>query len=524
MNPKQWLMAGMVGVGTLGLPACKQEPGSGEREQVKAAGYEMSQEAFFRAVESDDLSAMSSMIAGGMDPQVRDSTGRTALHAAAGTGAIKAANELLNRGLEMDAVDEKGRTPLMEAVLQSSPEMVRYLLQQGADPRAKDAEQYKPLMLAVREGRKDLVSLLAPYVREDLDDALLAASIMGQAEVIDELTNYGASVYARLEDGRTPLMLAAQHGRVEAVDMLLSIGANRLTMNTDGFTAAELAREAGYEEVAARLEGAPQEEDFELTDTAELSEELAAAVAPDVAAAQGSRVDGEEISIASGIRGDGPTGEEARDAMVASGSPVGSSEVVELEGAVVRFPTSGSVSGLAAGPGGEGAVRTAASEEPKAKEAPLVMRSYRQRELPMRLESVKDGQAEIQIVGGSRHEVREGDGIPGTRLKVVKIERRMQSGKEHQGQPMEVSLVEVEDGGNGMRRDLIVGLPALSHEPVALVEDAAGGRYYVARRGQRFQTEQGDEFVVDDVRPNQLILENLQTGEMTTVPLVGPRG
>jgi hypothetical protein len=100
----------------------------------------------------------------------------------------------------------------------------------------------------------------------------------------------------------------------------------------------------------------------------------------------------------------------------------------------------------------------------------------------------------------------------------------MQSGKENGGEPMEVSVVEIKDINTGMSRDLVAELPAFAHDPVALVEDAASGRYYVARTGQRFKTADGVDFLVGDVRPNQVIIENMTTQVTTTIPLRGPRG
>jgi hypothetical protein len=58
---------------------------------------------------------------------------------------------------------------------------------------------------------------------------------------------------------------------------------------------------------------------------------------------------------------------------------------------------------------------------------------------------------------------------------------------------------------------------------VALVEDASG-KHYVARAGQEFRGADGVDYVVVDVRPNQMVIENRGTGEVITAPLRGPRG
>ena len=153
---------------------------------------------------------------------------------------------------------------------------------------------------------------------------------------------------------------------------------------------------------------------------------------------------------------------------------------------------------------------------------PLVMRAYRQKELPLRVETVTGEVATLRMSGGGVERVSQGAVIPGTPLKVVRVERRMRDSKDQAGQT-EVSVVEVEDGTSGRRRELVSGLEATAHDPVALVEDA-GGKRYVARAGQKFRGADGAEYVVIDVRPNQMVIENKTQGEVITVPLRGPRG
>jgi type IV pilus biogenesis protein PilP len=153
---------------------------------------------------------------------------------------------------------------------------------------------------------------------------------------------------------------------------------------------------------------------------------------------------------------------------------------------------------------------------------PFVMRAYRQKELPLRVESVTGEVATLRMSGGGVKQVSQGEAIPGTPLKVVRVERRMQDTKDQAGQT-EVSVVEVEDGSSGRRRELVSGLESTAHDPVALVEDA-GGKRYVAKAGQKFRGADGSEYVVIDVRPNQMVIENKTAGEVITVPLRGPRG
>jgi hypothetical protein len=277
-----------------------------------------------------------------------------------------------------------------------------------------------------------------------------------------------------MEDGRTALMLAAQNGHIEAVEMLIGIGANRFAMDDEGRIAADLSREAGHEQLALRLAEAPTREEFGIEEPADLGAVMLAK-----------------------LREDAPAAESAEE--VAGPAP--------LDGMVLERAAE---------------VTTPGGSEAPAVAAPLVMRAYRQKELPLRVESVREGGAILRMAGGEVAEVAAGGTIPGTPLKVVRVERRMQADKDRSGES-EVSVVEVEDERSGRRRELVSGLDATAHDPVALVEDA-GGRRYVARAGQKFRGADGTEYVVIDVRPNQMVIEDRTRGGVITVPLRGSRG
>lgn len=458
------------------------------RQELRESGYDLTPEDFFRAAESDDVSALDKLVENGMAVDTRDAAGDTALHAAAAAGMKQSADFLLDHQLPVDVAGADERTPLMTAVIKGSPEMVRYLLTQKADPLKKDAHGYRPLMLAVSEGRAGMVAELAAFDREDLDAALLIASLEGKAGVIDELANYGASIYARMDDGRTPLMLAAQNGNIEAVEMLIEIGASRFSMDEQGRIAADVAREAGHEALALRLAEEPSEEDFGIEEPADLG-----------------------AGMLAGITGDVP---EAGD-----GGALPRNRPVESQGGGAI----GSLPGPARSPGMlEGEVVSVGAGESGRPAAPVVMRSYRQKELPLRVETVEGEVASLRISGGAVEKVETGGGIPGSRLKVVRVERRMEEIKDS-SEVAEVSVVEVEDTASGRRRELISGVASTAHDPVALVEDA-GGRRYLAKAGQKFTGSDGADYVVNDVRPNQMVIENKSTGEVITVPLRGPRG
>ncbi len=314
----EWLAGGGydVGMRCRGVRAalaglCLLAAGCGDRESAARndlgqAGYALTGAELFRAAAADDTAALARFADGGMDLAARDAAGDTALHVAAAAGAGRAARFLLDRKLPLDAAGAGGRTPLHAAAAAGRAEMAAWLLRQGADPAKRDGEGYKPLLRAVEAGRTGVVETMAPFVRDDLDTALLLAALLGKPEMIDVLTDFGASVYARTDDGRTALMVAAANGHMGTVNMLMALGANRFAVDADGMTAAELAAAAGHDEVAAALSGEVAAEEFGL----EPPEELAAVPQPAPPGADTSAADGRPAANVVPAADDRPAGND----------------------------------------------------------------------------------------------------------------------------------------------------------------------------------------------------------------------
>ncbi|MDP4624744.1 MAG: ankyrin repeat domain-containing protein [Akkermansiaceae bacterium] len=530
----------------LGLVGCRKKSESTAAE-VREAGYEMTAQGWFGAIADNDVAVMKKMVKGGFDEKTLDAEGNGAMHAAIAAGSEEVGEYLLNRGFSVDEVGANGRTPLMVAVLEDKPKMVKWLLRQGADPKVKDVDGFSPLMLAVTKGRAAAVEELAPFNREDLDSALLLASLGGHAEEIDVLTNYGASVYSRMEDGRTPLMLAAENGHGEAAALLMDIGASRFATTEDGSTAQSLAVAAGHAEIAEMIATGFTGDVLAL----ESDEEVVAAMDDYLAELDPFESEGEEEGaeeMPTDVIGLVPPGENNASGDALDGALVGEARgdgqamyVKSLEGAIVsnpsapkRVPLPEEVTGEIAGQTGTATIleNDAADDSPvvsdtgDAPQLPLVMRVYRQRELPLEVKEVSGGVATLNLSGAEPQQVKvgAGDKIPGSNLVVVRVFSRTEQGKLNNFEPLEVGIVEVEDTGSGQKCEWIAGRSASAHDPVALVEDAVTGERYVAKPGQKFRSEDGREYVVSDVRPSQLVIEDTTTGEVRTLRLAGPKG
>ena len=545
-----------------GLVNCRKKS-EAVGDEIREAGYEMTAEGWFDAVAANEVAVLRKMADGGFDAETKDAEGNSALHRAASSGAKEAAEFLLNKGFPIDTKGAKGRTPLMSAVTADRPEMVQWLLRQGADPKLKDDDGFMPLMLAVTGGSEKSVEEIAPYHREDLDSALLLAALVGEAEVIDTLTNYGASVYARMEDGRTPLMLAAQNGHMEAAAMLIDIGASRFAVIESGDTAQSLAVAAGHTEIAELIEKGFAGDALALESDEQVAEALVdyieeAEPADEEFAAGETPAGDDDGSIASNESGENASAPWNKSLAGQGGGQSGSlpDEVADGGGAVTERSTSGgspanavdvrqkpAVANLAGAtvsaarpnrpveiPGETRTTESADNIEKQAAapvaELPLVMRHYRQRELPVEVKKVSGGVASLHLLGSQpgKVQVSQGEKIPGSDLVVVRVFSRTEHGKLNNGGSIEVGVVEVEDTGSGLKREWLEGRPASGHDPVALVEDAATGKRYLAKPGQKFRSEDGREFIVNDVRPTQLVIEDAASGEVRTLRLRGPRG
>jgi ankyrin repeat protein len=460
------------------------------KTDLEEVGYQLTAEDWFRASRDNDVGVLKKFVASKFVIDTRDGSGDSALHATAAGGAQAAAGYLLDLGLDVDLRGGSDRTPLMAAVMADQTAMVRWLIRQGANPLLKDKEGFRPLMLAVSEGRPGSVGELAASSREDLDPALLLAALAGRADVIDALTNFGASVYTQMEDGRTPLMIAAENGHFEAVKILLEMGAGRFTTDPDGRTAADLAIAAGHPGIAELINHSSVPADLVLDSPVEIAKSMDAFV--DAAAGAGGA-----SSKVAGAEGSPGAPRPLGGALRAGSRPI--------SGEVLSRPVASKGSFFA---------------------PPLVMRHFREKEVPLSVKSVQGDTATVILAGPKNRElkVRAGDTIPGSSLVVVRVRRRMEDSKVNLGRPAEISVMEVRDSSTGVTREWISGVPPKAHDPVALVEDAATGRRYLASPGQRFSGEGGGEYLISDVRPNQLVIQEVATGEVRTIPLQGPRG
>ena len=229
------------------------------------------------AVKRRDHAAVDSLLEQGVDVNIRQGDGATALHWAAHQDDRAMVERLLRAGADVRAANELGVTPLLLACTNGGVAVVEALLAGGADPNATAPGRETPLMVASWTGNPDVVRRLLDAGADvnakeasRQQTALMWAASERHAAVVRLLAEYGADVSARTAvnapnrkpgmrvsgaaaAGLTALLFAARVGDVETARLLLDAGANVNDTADEGLSALGFATVRGHIPVALLL-------------------------------------------------------------------------------------------------------------------------------------------------------------------------------------------------------------------------------------------------------------------------------
>jgi len=172
---------------------------------------------------------------------------------AAKEGDLEKIKELTGQGLDVNVVDKYGGTALMAAARSGNFEIVKYLIEKcGANVDVVSGYRCTALMQAVGAGHLEIVKYLIEEQNADLnvvgemfgETTLMFAAEKGNTEVGEFLVDCGANINAVDKYNRTALMHAVNHGNLTMVKGLVNCGANVNAVDKGGWTALMHAEDA----------------------------------------------------------------------------------------------------------------------------------------------------------------------------------------------------------------------------------------------------------------------------------------
>jgi ankyrin repeat protein len=512
--------------------------------------YDFTVDDYIEAASLGQIQAVNTFLEAGMSVDAEDAEGTTALLKAARSGHAPMVQHLLANGADVNYVGPGWDTPLIAASENGDPATIKFLLDAGAAPAQKNENNWTALGTAAFHGNADAIDLLAPASRDPLDEALHLASLQGHVEAIDRLLNHGASVFARSAgDFRTPLMFAAANGHLDAVKILLQNGANRFALDEHDLTAQELAIEGGFEDVTTYLSEPPTADELKPSTIEDLAPLIIAKyekAAASLAVEQGTFILPDAPSFGNGDPGIAGASVTKTSVGTQAGSVIRTSQPAKArEDDLTEEGIQALVAGGPQGSGGSAVayvqpfqrkvttqrlagsnvetIANTAEMEPTDVSRQFQMHDYRESQLPLMLTKTSGSDsAEVRMLyghTGGYQTVSPGHKIPGTDLEVLRIEQKFAASKHTAGQLVDVSRILVEDKSSGERHLVVKDLPARTSEPFAVMSFGDAYSLYDVRAGDKFTGgETGDEtFRVAEVRPTQVIIESIDSGETFTV-------
>lgn len=196
----------------------------------------------FSAADTDDICAAVALLESGVNINICDSDGRTALHRAAAKGSTKVVQELLERGAKFETQDDGAWSPLHSAASAGRIGVVAELIEASANlEKGAGSSGSTAIILASSKGHDAVVQALlnskaGPFaVDASGATALHRAAGNGHVVVIETLLKAVPSMIdTRDKTGHTAFHLAALHLQDAACFALAEAGANLDTENVEG--------------------------------------------------------------------------------------------------------------------------------------------------------------------------------------------------------------------------------------------------------------------------------------------------
>ena len=492
----------------LSLTGCGRRGREAAKEKIKQSHHAFAPDDFVRAAADGDRPLVEAYLQGGIDHNVPDARGLTAVMAAAAAGKTDVVKALLDDNAKPDLATKDGKTALHLAAENNQPEAVRALIEANADVRARDHDGFTPLLRAVQAGYDRVVDVFLSTSRDQLardgqlDRGLTVAAVLGKSKIVGQFLDKGANVNATVEDKQTPLMLAAQYGQQETVEYLLSRGADPRLTNKDGANAAVIALQKGFPDIAKTLDArTPGGKPSVAAAGTPTPSPTPAAAPPDLAAAPSPAPPANPA--------------EAREQTWLKEQGVRPADVLKHDtGQDDDHDGFTNDEELAAGTD---------PNDPKS-HPPYYTKLRLQRidgeAFPVVFEAAtnKGDKVTLSVRGKSGVEVETGGRIPGMPWRVERVRRRNIAEKDT-GRPVDVSELTLLNTETKHTMVLIKGMASNSADARAVLRFAIDGTEIPVKQGEEFSVprDPATRFQVVDVRPTQVVLKIVGTAQTVTI-------
>jgi len=279
---------------------------------LQLRGFYFTQEELFRAIRLRDGRAVKAFLQGGMDPNIKNSSGQTALTFALEVTDASMIDPLMDNA-DLALKDSAGNTPIFLALKYGHPEIFERLLAKNVDINSagrssRNVDNQTILALAVQKRNAELVRrlldrgadtnladdngvtpLYVAVIGENVDTGILKmlldkgananhqGTTRGATALIYTVVNFSLPVETKLEamklllergadpnkqetgNGYTALMYAfldsrsGPEARIQVMKFLLENGADKNIKTTEGETVVAWAKKSTEPEVAAVL-------------------------------------------------------------------------------------------------------------------------------------------------------------------------------------------------------------------------------------------------------------------------------
>jgi ankyrin repeat protein len=229
-----------------------------ETEEEKKKLFIKESQKIFNYAEKGNLLEIKNLIDNGVDINLQNNEGVTALILASTNGNKEIVRYLIDSGANLDIQTKEGITALM-CTKNEHKEVMRYLIDSGANLDIQSKGGVTVLMWASKKEHKELVRYLIDsganldiQTKEGIT-ALMFTSKNEHKEVVRYLIDGGANLDIQAKDGVTVLMIASTKGNKEVVRYLIDSGANLNIQTKEGESALILASTNGNKEIVKLL-------------------------------------------------------------------------------------------------------------------------------------------------------------------------------------------------------------------------------------------------------------------------------